>query len=439
VNKTALIAVAYSGGRDSTALLHATWRAAQAHGGLHVLALHVHHGLSPHAEAWLTHAQQQCAAWQQLGAPVRLLWRRIETRPKDGESVEAWARQERYRALTQMAHAAGADLVLLAHHQQDQAETFMLQALRGAGVAGLAAMPAQYRRGGILWCRPWLQHPRQTIEGYLRLHGLTYIDDDSNSDSRFARNRLRLEVWPALIQAFPQAQQTLADAANWAAQAHELLQEQAQHDLALVHASETSLPLTAWLNLSLPRRSNTLRVWVLAASGQAAASSLIQRLLRELADQGTACWPHANGFLRRYRGRLSWQAQAPTTHEAVETSSCAPETQLRVDRVGTYRLPGWAGQLRVQPVVHGGVPMAWLGELALRPRTGGEQFQAGLGRPPRSLKKQFQAAAVPQWERHGPLVYSGGQLVFVPGLGLDARVLALPGQAQAMLFWEPLA
>lgn len=438
--KTALIAVAYSAGRDSTALLHATWRAAQTHAGLDVLALHVHHGLSPHADHWLQHAQQQCEIWTQHGAPLRFQFERLSTRPAPGESIEAWARQARYRALADMARRAGAGVVLLAHHRQDQAETFLLQALRGAGVAGLAAMPAQIRRNGIAWCRPWLQQPREAIEAYLRLHRLTYIDDDSNSDSRFARNRLRHEVWPALVQAFPQAQETLSDAATWAAQAHELLQEQAQHDLALLEASDASLPLAAWSKLSLPRRSNALRAWVLAASGQAASSALIQRLLLELPTgigKGSASWPHAAGSLRLYRGRLTWQAEVPQV--AAQLHQCPPETQLCVRRAGVYRLLGWGGQLRVQRVAQGGVPMAWLGELTLLPRTGGEQFQAGLGRPPRSLKKQFQAAAVPEWERGGPLVYSGGQLIFVPGLGLDARVLALPGQAQALLFWEPLA
>jgi tRNA(Ile)-lysidine synthase len=106
-----------------------------------------------------------------------------------------------------------------------------------------------------------------------------------------------------------------------------------------------------------------------------------------------------------------------------------------VRRSGTYALPGWCGRLRVQRAQHGGVPLAWLAHLELRPRAGGERFQAGLGRPARSLKKQYQAAAVAQWLRDGPLLYSGGQLVFVPGLGIDARVLALPGQAQVSLEW----
>ena len=116
----------------------------------------------------------------------------------------------------------------------------------------------------------------------------------------------------------------------------------------------------------------------------------------------------------------------------------APESTLSIRRAGRYALPGWGGCLEATRVDEGGVPLAWLARLELKRREGGEQFQAGIGRPPRSLKKQFQAAAVPNWQRDGPLVYSGGQLVFVPGLGIDARVIALPGQAQVALHWHRL-
>jgi tRNA(Ile)-lysidine synthase len=113
-----------------------------------------------------------------------------------------------------------------------------------------------------------------------------------------------------------------------------------------------------------------------------------------------------------------------------------PEASLSIRRAGSYRLPGWGGCLRAVRVGEGGVPLAWLAQVELRERSGGERFQAGVGRPARSLKKQFQAAEVPAWQRAGPLVYSGGQLVFVPGLGIDARVIGLPGQPQVTLQWE---
>ncbi len=423
------IAVAYSAGRDSTALLHATALAA-AEQGVHVAALHVHHGLSPNADEWLAHAQAQCTRWARQGLPVRLSTHRLTQRPPAGDSVEAWARQARYRALRSMAVEAGAHVVLLAHHQRDQAETLLLQALRGAGVAGLAGMPRKVERDGILWLRPWLDHPREAIEAYLRSHRLRYVDDDSNADPRFARNRLRLQVWPALSQAFAQAEASLADAATWAGEATACLAELASMDLALV-SNEDGLDIKAWRGLSDARQSNALRAWLRAASGRPASASLVRRLAHELPGSGPVRWELRGGLLRRYRGRLRFSPDEPLVASDVER-----EASLRILRAGRFMLAGWGGELVAKRVKEGGVPLAWLAHLELRPREGGEQFQAGLGRPARSLKKQYQAADVPEWERNGPLVYSGGQLVFVPGLGLDARVLAMPGQPQLSLHWH---
>ena len=149
------VAVAYSGGRDSTALLHATLHAAQAQGG-EVVALHVHHGLSPHADTWLQHCAEQCRRWARRGLPVLWACERLAERPAPGDSIEAWARQARYRALRTMAQAHCVSMVLLAHHRRDQGETFVLQALRSAGVAGLAAMPRRIERDVVTWARPWL-------------------------------------------------------------------------------------------------------------------------------------------------------------------------------------------------------------------------------------------------------------------------------------------
>jgi tRNA(Ile)-lysidine synthase len=426
--KARRVAVAYSAGRDSTALLHATACAARGEGA-EVFALHVHHGLSPHADAWLAHAQAQCAAWARDGLPVTLLHRHLSHAPKTGDSVEAWARKARYQTLGEMAREAACSMVMLAHHRRDQAETLLLQALRGAGVAGLAGMPTVVERDGVLWSRPWLDRPREDIEAYVRQHRLAHVDDDSNADPRFARNRLRLAVWPALVEAFPQAEQVLADSAAWAADAKACLDELAELDLQGI-ADESGLELAAWSTLSRPRQMNALRAWLRVASSQPASASLVQRLQLELPGSGPAHWQFAGGELRRYRGRLRWREAAGQPASAPE-----PEATLCIVRAGRFKLPGWGGELIAKRVRDGGVPLAWLAHLALKPRTGGEQFQAGIGRPARSLKKQYQAAAVPEWQRNGPLVYSGGQLVFVPGLGLDARVLALPGQAQLELHW----
>lgn len=425
------VAVAYSGGRDSTALLHSTLAAA-ADVGLRVVALHVHHGLSAHADEWLAHCERQCRRWASRGLPITLDRRWIEGRPARGDSVEAWARRERYAALREMALAHQAPLVLLAHHRRDQAETLLLQALRGAGVAGLAAMPDSIERAGITWARPWLDIAPERIAAYVRRHRLRHIEDESNADPRFARNRLRLDVWPALRGAFPQADAALAATAAWAHEARQCADELAALDLASV-SSAKGLDLAAWAGLSPARRSNALRGWLKAQTGGSASAPTVQRLLAELPGRSPAQWPLAGFTLRRYRGRLECRPETV----ALGLRSSAKVQTLHVLRAGTYELAGWRGRLRVQRVRDGGVAVSQGMSLRLVERGGGEQFQEAEGRPARSLKKQFQAHAVPAWQRTGPLVYHGEQLLYVPGLGIDARAVAGKHQPQWRLEWLP--
>lgn len=422
------VAVAYSGGRDSSALLHVTLAAAECL-GLGVLALHVHHGLSEHADAWLAHCERQCRRWASRGLPLEFAAQRLSGQPARGESIEAWARRERYAALRAMALARGARLVLLAHHEQDQAETFLLQALRGGGIAGLAAMPREAVRDGVTWARPWLRRSGEEIAAYVRRHRIRYIDDDSNADPRFARNRLRLAVWPALQREFAQAARSIADSAAWAHEARACAEALATLDLESI-ASPRGLDIGAWAALAPEaRRSNALRAWVKLRTGNAAPGALIGRLLAELPGAAPARWAVGAMQLRRYRGLLTLAADAqPATLPVHQETLC-------VARAGTYRLDGWGGRLRIASVAGGGVARAHLAQLRLAERRGGEDFQAAPDRPARSLKKCFQARAVPAWQRSGPLVYAGERLLFVPGLGIDARARAPQGQPQIAFEW----
>ena len=426
-----VVAVACSGGRDSLALLHATLRSARDL-GLSVVALHVHHGLQAQADDWLRHLQRLAARWRRRGWPLTLHWQRLAGHPAAGQSVEAWARLGRYAALAAMARRAGAGIVLLGHHRRDQAETLLLQALRGAGPAGLAAMPVSVERDGLVWARPWLDQPRAAIDAYVRGHRLRPLEDPSNQDPALARNRLRLQVWPALEAAFSGAEAALAGAARRAHEADTALAELAAMDLARV-SGERGLNTPAWKTLGPARRSNALRAWLRRETGRAATPSLASRLLAELPEARSAGWPCHDGALRHYRGVLTYR------RTQVLPDASQREVWLCVRRCGVYKLPGWAGQVHVRRTTQGGVLLAWLGQIELRARSGGEQFQAGAGRPPRSLKKQYQAASLAPWCREGPLFFSGGQLVFAPGLGVDARVWALPGQPQVTLEWQSLA
>jgi tRNA(Ile)-lysidine synthase len=421
------LAVAASGGRDSTALLHATL--ARARGlGLQVVALHVHHGLQPEADAWLLHLQRQCRRWAARGAPLRFVACRLQGRPGLGDSIEAWARRERYAALARMAHGAGAGAVLLAHHAQDQAETFLLQALRGAGPAGLASMPRAVQREGLLWLRPWLAQRPETIAAYVRRHRLSHIEDASNRDLAFARNRLRAQVMPALSEAFTGAQEALCAAAQRAQEAQACLADIAQSDLQQV-ADGNALRVSRWQALPPPRQLNALRHWLRVQLGQGAAETLVQRLLRELARPGNARWPAGAMELRRYRDRLQCAPPVPAAPMPAVTA-------LSLPGAGVFALAPWPGTLHLKRVRSGGVALARLQHCELRSRAGSEQFQCAPGATPRSLKKQFQAAGVAPWCRDGPLLYGAGQLLYVPGLGIDARAIAPSGEPQVSLAWR---
>lgn len=427
------VAVAASGGRDSTALLHCTARLATSL-GIEVVALHVHHGLMPAADAWLAHVRAQCRRWG-----VAFHGRRLEGKPARGQSVEAWARRERYRALAEMARAAGCGLVLLAHHRRDQAETWLLQALRGAGPAGLSAMPQEAERGGVVWARPWLDQPRSAIDGYVQRHRLRHIDDDSNADPRFARSRLRTQVWPALVLAFPDAERVLTQAAARAQEAAAVLAEVVAQELPALQRG-AALALAPWLTLSPSRRRLLLRAWLAKTLDAAVPETLVRRLVDEMPAAGSARWPAGAHELRLYRGLLRL---APATSTSTPTSTSTQRGEvapacLHLDQPGEHPLPAWHGCFVVAPALAGGVAPAHLRALHARARRGGEQFRLAARGALRSLKKQYQARAIPAWEREGPLLFNAaGDLVFVPGLGVDARWLAAPGALQLQLHWVP--
>ena len=406
--KDDLVAVAFSGGLDSTALLHVATRS-----GARVLALHVHHGLQLQADDWAAHCERVAL---EFGADFACA--RLSSAPGRGDSVEAWAREGRHRALHDMAVAGGADLLLLAHHRQDQAETFLLQALRGGGVAGLAGMPRLQWRDGVCWARPWLDRSRDQIRTYAEQEGLSWIEDPSNADPRFARNRLRQTLWPA----FPAAEAGLAQAARWAQQSAALAAEVASADLAVIATFER-LDLIALAGLSTARASNALRAWL--SPHTAAPASLVERLLTQWRPGSTASWPAPGGALHAYRDGLFW---APSAAEVPLPST------VDLSRPGLYRQPSWRGAWLVEASSPGIAP-ARLSRLSQRARAGDEQFQRAPASLPRSLKKACQEAGLPAWRRSGPLLFDGPELIAMAGLGMDARAFAPGGEAALALRW----
>ncbi|MHA7601772.1 tRNA lysidine(34) synthetase TilS [Alicycliphilus sp. T452] len=271
------LAVGLSGGADSTALLLAC--AGRWPGQVH--AFHVHHGLQAAADGFERHCVALCARLQ-----VPLSVRRVDARHASGQSPEDAARQARYKAFEALAldnqARAAIGTIALAQHADDQVETLLLALSRGAGVAGLAAMPAQWQRGGLHWSRPLLRVAGADVRAWLQQQGEPWVEDPTNADERYTRNRIRRRLLPALQQAFPHFRDTFARSCAHAAQAGELLQELARADLAAVGQPPR---IAALRLLSRARQANVLRHWLRSAHGTTPASAQLDALL----DQIAAC------------------------------------------------------------------------------------------------------------------------------------------------------
>jgi tRNA(Ile)-lysidine synthase len=331
-----------------------------------------------------------------------------------------------------MAVAAGCDLVLLAHHRQDQAETWLLQALRGAGAAGLSAMPERAARHGIVWARPWLHRPRGEIDEYVRRHRLSSVEDPSNADVRYARSRLRQRVWPALTAAFPEAEVAFAAAAARAQDSASLADEVAAEDLPKL-VQDKALCVAAWQALPPARRLNALRAWLRSTSDAPPPQTLLQRLQLELVTADSGRWPAPGGELRLHRGRL-WAV--PEAAAVADVPTEPPPLLLDLSHPGFYPLAGWGGHFATHAVGQGGVTPDCLRALQPRLRLGGERLRLAPRAADRALKKQFQALGIPAWRREGPLLYTpDGHLLFVPGLGLNAEFWAKAGVPQLSVCW----
>lgn len=269
------VAVAYSGGADSTALM----LAAVARWPSQVVALHVHHGLQDAADGFEAHVRARCAHW---GVPVHVA--HADARPAPGASPEDAARRVRYAALASLALQAGASCVLLGQHADDQGETVLLALSRGAGLPGLAAMPSSFERHGMRFLRPLLEVPGPALRAWLAASGIAVVEDPTNQDLHLTRNRIRHRVLPALEQALPQWRATLARSARHAAQAQSLLDEVASQDLAAMGGRPVLARLRA---LSRPRQANLLRHWLRSQHAASASDAQLRELLDQVRDSVT--------------------------------------------------------------------------------------------------------------------------------------------------------
>jgi tRNA(Ile)-lysidine synthase len=408
------LCVAFSGGADSVALLAALAQLRRRHPRLALRAVHIDHHLQPGSGQW----RRDCA---RLARSLRVAFsvRHARIVPRRGASLEALARTERYRLLG--AQLAPGETLLTAHHEDDQFETVLLQLLRGAGVAGLAAMPRRAPLGRGQLMRPLLGFTRAQLRAFVAASGLPFTEDPSNADLRFDRNFLRARLVPGIRERWPGASAVLARSARHFAEARELLAELAARDLQPL-ARDARLRIVGLRQLSAARQRNAVRHWVVREGLAVPDSAHLARILGELcaarADANPlVAWP--GGELRRHRGELY----------ALQPAQPAPRALAwRLSRARVLGLPAGLGSLRLRADARGELALARLPRtLRVRFRAGGESLRTQARGPTRRLKELLRAAGIPPWLRTRiPLIYAGARLVAVADLWVDAPWQATP-------------
>ena len=413
--------VALSGGLDSVVLLTALTRL-RSQLPFELRAVHVNHDLNPKSGEWQRQCEELC---RKLAVP--LLSRRIQVKPAKGESLEAVARDGRYAVFDALLAQGG--LLLLAHQEDDQAETFLLQALRGAGVRGLASMPVQAPFSGGTLARPLLGFSREELRDWAVAERLIWIEDPSNADTGFDRNFLRHEVMPIIKHRWPGAAVTLSRGARLAAEADALLQGMAAEDYARAGGGVT-LPLEPLRALPEARQRNLLRFWLHQRGLPLPTVHKLDELLRQLGAAGdrNPCvdWPGAE--VRRYRQQLYAQPPFPPTPAG-----------FRLNPGEDHSLGTGLGALRLVPATGEGIRASLCGPAGLSVgfRSGGEDCRPAGRAHHRPLKKWLQDLHVVPWLRGRlPLIHADGELLAVAGLFVCEPHAAKAGEAGLRIEWR---
>ncbi len=421
------ILIGLSGGVDSVVLLHLLHKLSARY-SWQLSALHVHHGISPNADVWSDFCAELCASLH-----ISLHIERVDIAPLREHGIEAAARKLRHAAFAEQS----CDFVAVAHHADDQAETLLLQLLRGAGVRGASAMPVlslskrpQFteRADSVPLVRPLLHCSREEILAYAAAHQLHWIEDESNADDSYPRNFLRHRVLPLLGESFPAYRDTLARSAQHFAEASGLLDELAQQDgVQAIHAD--TLDVAALQALGLPRAKNLLRYFLHSRGAPMPQVVQLDDMLHQLRNarqDASVCVSYSDWQVRRYQGKvyalsalgefdpnivLPWLGEAELNWPALNA-------RLRFDR---KRYP------------QGNVPQSYgisleklqRAPVTLRMRHGGEALRPHPAAATRTLKNLLQEHHVPPWQRDRlPLLYSGEELVCVSGVVIAAEYQA---------------
>jgi tRNA(Ile)-lysidine synthase len=418
------VALGLSGGVDSVVLLDVLTQLAASH-CIQLSAIHINHHISPHADAWASACTQLC---RERDIPLKI--RTVSVASIADLGLEAAARKARYAAFAELA----VDFIALAHHRDDQAETLLLQLLRGAGPKGLAAMPAlRQPANGPALLRPLLEHDRSEIAAWADARQLSWVEDESNVDTHHARNFLRHAVLPLIASRYPAWRATLARSAQNMAEAAELLDTLAAAD-AEGAMRPRRLDCARLAGLSPTRARNLLRYFLSCHGVPGASRERLAAMLDQLSaarSDAEILLEHAHWQLRRYRG-WAYLVPAPTPIPAGQ--------RWHWDASDPLVLPELGGTLQLSEQPGGGLAAAKLAgaRLNVRVRQGGESLRPDCQRPRRSLKNLLQESALPPWQRDRlPLLFCGDTLVWVPGLGIDCDWQAAPDSLGLVPQWLP--
>ncbi len=414
------ILVAFSGGLDSTVLLHqlVLWRA--LHPDVALRAIHIHHGLSPHADSWVQHCESVCAQWQ-----VPLVVERVHLED-DGLGIEAQARRARYQAFAQTLLPG--EVLMTAQHLDDQCETFLLALKRGSGPAGLSAMGENSPFAGTRLIRPLLAQTREALESWARQHELCWIEDESNQDDTYDRNFLRLRVNPLLQQRWPHFAQAVARSAALCAEQESLLDELLASDLADCITAHGTLLVAPLMMMSGVRRAALLRRWLAGLNAPMPSRNGLERIWQEVAlarEDASPCFRLGECEVRRYQSQLWWVKSVDGQSETV-IPWLEWKTPLALPAgLGSVQLIS-AGELRM-PQADEAVSIRFKapGVLHIVGRNGG-----------RKLKKIWQEQGIPPWRRDTtPLLFYGETLIAAAGVFVTREGAAEDG-AGVSLVWR---
>jgi tRNA(Ile)-lysidine synthase len=396
------IAVALSGGLDSVVLLDTVCKTQTKNQPSQIFAFHIHHGLQKQADDWLIFCEKLAKRYQ-----IHFDFRLLHLIGEEQGNIESRARAGRYEALADLCIEYGIEDLLLAHHQNDQAETVLLQLLRGAGVAGASGMPHSRvfdtKEGEITLWRPLLNQNRKELEAYAKEHKLKWIEDPSNQDVQYRRNAIRKTIIPALEKIQPEAIANLARSAGLLGEAQALLDRLASQDGKTIILKD-GLQLKPLLELAkkdLPAANNVLRYW-LRINGLAMPSQ--ERLAAWWSDLNSVKagaqleWAHDEKRIRLWRGIL----QIENMNAGMWVFKVIPSSS---------KTPGIPSQL-VKEAQKAGL-------ITQKDRSGSEKIQIKANTPRKSLKNLFQEGDVPPWHRNAPLLYINGDLIAVAGVGLS--------------------